>query len=128
MLEVHARLSRLFPGLITAIAPRHPERGEALARLSGGARRSMGAGPPDGGGIWIADTMGEMGLLYRTFRVVVMGKSFGGGKAEAGGQNPWEPACLGCAVAIGPDHGNFGSVVRALQAAGAIHVAAGRAG
>ena len=64
--EVHRGLAGAHPGLLTAIVPRHPERGAAIAAILGGApRRALGQDPGDG--IWIADTLGEVGLLYRLF-------------------------------------------------------------
>jgi 3-deoxy-D-manno-octulosonic-acid transferase len=113
--EVHRRLVGAHPELLTAIVPRHPERGAAIAAvLDGAPRRALGQDP--GEGIWIADTLGEVGLLYRLFPVVFMGKSFGGG----GGQNPLEPARLGCAVATGPATANFADAVAALREAGGL--------
>jgi 3-deoxy-D-manno-octulosonic-acid transferase len=113
--EVHRRLAGAHPDLLTAIVPRHPERGAAIAAcLDGAPRRALGQDPGDG--IWIADTLGEVGLLYRLFPIVFMGKSFGSG----GGQNPLEPARLGCAVATGPATANFADAVAALRAAGGL--------
>ena len=113
--DVHRGLAGAHPGLLTAIVPRHPERGAAIAAvLDGAPRRALGQDP--GGGVWIADTLGEVGLLYRLFPIVFMGKSFGSG----GGQNPLEPARLGCAVATGPATANFADAVTALRAAGGL--------
>jgi 3-deoxy-D-manno-octulosonic-acid transferase len=112
---VHAALAPAHPGLVTAIVPRHPERGAGIAAALGGApRRALGQDPAPG--LWIADTLGELGLLYRLFPVVFIGKSF----APGGGQNPLEPARLGCAVASGPAMENFTSAVESLRAVGAI--------
>lgn len=113
--EVHRTLAGSHLGLLTAIVPRHPERGAAIAAtLDGAPRRALGQDP--GEGLWIADTLGEVGLLYRLFPIVFMGKSFGSG----GGQNPLEPARLGCAVATGPATANFADAVAALRAAGGL--------
>jgi 3-deoxy-D-manno-octulosonic-acid transferase len=112
---VHARLAPTHPGLLTAIVPRHPERGAMIAaELDGAARRSAGQDP--GEGLWVADTLGELGLFYRLFPIVFMAKSFPPG----GGQNPLEPARLGCAVASGPATQNFADAVAVLSAAGAL--------
>ena len=118
VVQVHHRLAARHPGLLTAIVPRHPDRGAALAERFAAPRRALGQPPPFGGGLWIADTLGELGLLYRCFPIVLVGKGFPPG----GGQNPWEPARLGCAVATGPDTRNFADAVAALQQAGALHV------
>ena len=113
--SIHARLAPTHPGLVTMIAPRHPERGLALATMLGAPRRSAGQDPPDEG-VWLADTLGELGLLYRLAPIVFVGKSLAG----AGGQNPLEPARLGCAIAAGPAMANHGEAVAALEAAGAL--------
>jgi 3-deoxy-D-manno-octulosonic-acid transferase len=113
--EVHNRLAASHPGLVTAVVPRHPERGAAIsAQLGGAARRALGQDPAPG--LWIGDTLGEMGLFYRLFPIVFMGKSFPPG----GGQNPLEPARLGCAVASGPATQNFADPVAALRDAGGL--------
>jgi 3-deoxy-D-manno-octulosonic-acid transferase len=57
-------------------------------------------------------------LFYRLFPIVFMGKSFPPG----GGQNPLEPARLGCAIACGPAMANFTGAVASLAAAGGIAV------
>lgn len=118
--RVHRALAPRFPGLLTAIAPRHPERGgEIAATLRGlgcavarrGAAEAMG---PDTD-IYLADTMGELGLLYRLCPIAFVGKSL----SVAGGQNPLEPARLGCAVAFGPRMDNFAEVAERMCATGA---------
>ena len=113
---VHRRLLPSHPGLITAIAPRHPERGSALAAEFGARRRGAGEDPAPGA-LWIADRLGELGLLYRLFPVVFIGKSLGG---AGGGQNPLEPARLGCTLAAGPSMANQADATAALIAAGAL--------
>ena len=45
-------------------------------------------------GIYIADTLGELGLIYRLAPIVFMGGSL----ASHGGQNPIEAIRLGAAV------------------------------
>lgn len=116
--SVHRRLAAEFSGLVTIIAPRHPERGAeiaaALADL-GPKRRALGEDPPPGG-IWIADTLGELGLLYRLAPVAFIGKSLAG----RGGQNPLEPARLGAAIASGPHTENFAAAAARLEDASAL--------
>ena len=114
----HRTLAARHPGLLTAVVPRHPQRGPALAAMLAAPRRSLRQGPPEGG-VWVADTLGELGLMYRCFPTVFVGKSFAAGK-QGGGQNPWEPAQLGCAVACGPHMENFGEAVDRLSRAGAL--------
>jgi 3-deoxy-D-manno-octulosonic-acid transferase len=123
--EAQKRLSVMFPDALTLIAPRHPERGEAILRelealgLSC-ALRSRGGLPGPDTAVYICDTIGELGLFYRLAGVVFVGKSFAGG----GGQNPIEPARLACALLHGPMVGNFSDAYAALdEAGGALEIA-----
>jgi 3-deoxy-D-manno-octulosonic-acid transferase len=116
---VHRALLARHPGLLTIIVPRHPERGPVLATLAPDlpvARRAAGEGPPDTAGIWVADTLGELGLFASAAGIVFVGGSL----VPHGGQNPLEPARLGCAVAVGPHVQNFEEPVAVLEAAGAL--------
>lgn len=119
LFDVHRRLEARFPGLLTVIAPRHPDRGPALAAEAAGAGlkaslRSRGEPIADETQIYIGDTIGELGLFYRLSSVIFMGKSLAGG----GGQNPIEPAKLGSAILHGPSIGNFIDVFGALDSQG----------
>ena len=115
--DAHRIVAATFPNLLTIIAPRHPQRGPALASTLAAPRRAGGEGPPDGAGIWIADTVGEMGLWYRLAAVAFVGRSR---IAPGGGQNPLEPARLGCAIAAGPHMTNFTQAVAVLEQAGGL--------
>jgi 3-deoxy-D-manno-octulosonic-acid transferase len=117
--EAHRRVAQVFPDVLTLIAPRHPERGAAIAAELRGlgfacALRSRGERPERGVDIYICDTLGELGLFYRLAGVVLVGKSFVG----AGGQNPIEPAKLGCAILHGPRVANFADVYALLDEGG----------
>jgi 3-deoxy-D-manno-octulosonic-acid transferase len=116
--QVHDALRTRHPGLLTIIAPRHPERGAELAGALGAPSRQQGEAPP-GEGVWIADTLGELGLWYRLGQVAFIGRSL---IAPGGGQNPLEPARLGCAIATGPYFENFTDHVALLRGAGALEV------
>ncbi len=115
---VHEALRAENPGLLTIIVPRHPERGAELANALSAPRRHLGQPPPDEG-VWIADTLGELGLWYRLSHVVFVGRSL---IPPGGGQNPAEPARLGRAIAVGPYTGNFSSQVALLKQAGGLKV------
>ena len=112
----HRRLAQTHPGLLTIIVPRHPERGKSLAAEFGATLRSAGYGPP-AEGIWIADTVGELGLFYRLAPIAFVGRSL---VPPGGGQNPLEPARLGCAIAVGPHTNNFADHVGLLREAGGL--------
>ncbi len=119
LLDAHQRLVARHPGLLTIVAPRHPERGGEIAARAGAlpvARRAAGQDPP-ATGVWIADTLGELGLLYRLAPAALLGRSL---VPPGGGQNPLEAARLGCAVAVGPHTANFNEIVAALREAGAL--------
>jgi 3-deoxy-D-manno-octulosonic-acid transferase len=119
LLDVHRQLASYFPGLLTVIVPRHPNRGEAIAGMiaTSGlhvARRSHEDLPTATADIYVADTMGELGLFYRLAPIVFMGGSL----VEHGGQNPIEAIKLGAAIVHGPHVFNFTDVYDALDAAG----------
>jgi len=119
--EAHRMLARDHPGLVTIIAPRHPDRGQRIAGELGDVevtRRALGQPPPDEG-IWLADTLGEMGLWYRLTGLAFIGRSL---IAPGGGQNPLEAARLGCAVSVGPYTGNFREPVERLCTAGGLSI------
>jgi 3-deoxy-D-manno-octulosonic-acid transferase len=116
ILPAHDTLLTLFPGLLTIVAPRHPDRGADIAMLCGGRpniRRSHGGLPAQDTQVYIADTMGELGILYSlaTFAFV------GGSLIPHGGQNPLEPASMGCAVMAGPHTHNFSPAYAAIFSA-----------
>jgi 3-deoxy-D-manno-octulosonic-acid transferase len=116
--QVHDVLCTRHPRLLTIIAPRHPERGAELADALGAPSRQHGDAPPDAG-VWIADTLGELGLWYRLSQVAFIGRSL---IPPGGGQNPLEPARLGCAIATGPYVENFTDHVALLRGAGALEM------
>jgi 3-deoxy-D-manno-octulosonic-acid transferase len=115
---VHDALLPRHPGLLTIIAPRHPERGAELGEALHAPRRAAGQPPPDEG-IWIADTLGELGLWYRLSQAAFIGRSL---IPPGGGQNPLEPARLGRAIATGPHTTNFSTHVALLRDADALAV------
>ncbi|MBL8588380.1 MAG: 3-deoxy-D-manno-octulosonic acid transferase, partial [Methylobacteriaceae bacterium] len=117
-LGVHRALAARFPDLLTIVAPRHPERGEAVAaqaRAAGFRLSRRAAGEPVGPDVdvYLVDTIGDLGLVYRLASVAFLGKSLAGD----GGQNPIEAAKLGCAVLHGPHVANFAEDFAMLDAA-----------
>jgi 3-deoxy-D-manno-octulosonic-acid transferase len=93
---------------LTILVPRHPERADQIeAMLSERglkvARRSRGDAIGPDTDIFLGDTIGEMGLYLRLTELVFVGRSISG----EGGQNPLEPAMLGCAVLSGRNVQNF---------------------
>lgn len=120
VLDVHVGLAGDLPGLLTVIAPRHPERGDDVAALARQrrlplAQRSRGEGIGPDCAIYVADTLGELGLFYRLAQVALIGGSL----VPHGGQNPLEAARLGCPPLFGPHTANFDEITKALEAQGA---------
>ncbi len=117
---VHRHLRVDHPDLLTIIVPRHPERGAAIAQTlrRGGhsvALRSTSETITAATDIYLADTLGELGLFFRIANVVFMGKSL----VPLGGQNPIEPARLGCALIHGPHMANFEDMAARMREIGA---------
>jgi len=115
-MAVAAHRALAMPGLLTLIVPRHPERGRHIAIEAGpgAARRAAGDLPTADTQIYVADTLGELGLFYRVADVALVGGSL----VPHGGQNPLEPARLGCPILLGPHTHNFAEPVARLLAAG----------
>ncbi len=123
---VHRALKPDHPELLTVIVPRHPERGEAVAAELGAAGLTVAVRSRDepiepATDVYLADTLGELGLFYRVAEVAFVGGSL----APHGGHNPLEPARLGCAVIYGPHMFNFASFAEAFAKAGAATVVTG---
>jgi 3-deoxy-D-manno-octulosonic-acid transferase len=115
ILAAHARLVSEFPSLVTVIVPRHPPRGADIAVLCDAPRRAAG-GSPVPGKVYVADTLGELGLFFRAAPFAFIGNSLVG----FGGHNVVEPAMLERAVITGPHLENFTDAAAALHAAGAL--------
>jgi len=118
LLQVAEALRRLGSDALTVIVPRHPHRGAeiaAMARAHGFTveRRSTGALPSSATQVYVADTLGELGIFYRTTNFAFLGGSL----VPHGGQNPLEAARLRTAVLTGPHTQNFDDVFAAILTA-----------
>jgi 3-deoxy-D-manno-octulosonic-acid transferase len=119
IVSAHLGVKAHLPKLLTIIAPRHPQRGGEIEDLAEAndvavARRDAGQLPERDVELYVADTVGELGLFYRLSQVAFLGGSL----VPVGGHNPIEPAKLGCALLHGPDIGNFAEVFAAFDAGG----------
>ena len=120
MIEAHRQLSARRPTALMILAPRHVADGDqaetlARTRFANVARRSKGDALTSETQIYIADTIGEMGLWYRLAPVSFIGHSLG---ANLEGKNPFEAAALGSAILHGPAISYFQESYDALQTCG----------
>ncbi len=121
ILNFHTNIKRTFSSFLSIVVPRHPERGneiEALFVAAGlqVARRSRGDKITLKTDVYLADTIGEMGLLYRLAPIVFVGGSL----VPFGGQNMLEPMRLGRLVMVGPYTFNFREIVNQASSEGAL--------
>ena len=127
VLEVFGFLKDRPEHPLLVLAPRHPDRGEAvaaLARAQGLLTARRAAEEPLTGSVevYVADTLGELGLWFRLARAALVGGSL---VAGVGGHNPLEPARLGCPAISGTEVDNWRGVYADLEAARAVRRVSG---
>lgn len=111
---------------LLVIVPRHPDRGAWVADMADArgfatARRGAGGAVTTGIEVYVADTLGEMGLWLRLGRTALVGGSM---IAGVGGHNPLEPIRLGCPALTGPHVASWQGVYDELIEADAVRVVA----
>ena len=121
LLEAHARLLEAQPDALLIIVPRHPNRFEGVADLLARSgcrfvRRSAGSAVPAAAAVLLADTMGELLMLYAAADIAFVGGSL----VPIGGHNLLEPAALGLAVITGPSVFNGREIAALLGEAGGV--------
>lgn len=128
LLDAFEHESRQIPGLVLILAPRHPERFDAVAGLLERrnlpcARRSAWMKgkprPLEPGSVFLLDSIGELASVYALATVAFVGGSL----VSAGGHNPLEPAQFGVPIMMGPHTQNFRGVMEALMMDNAVAVA-----
>jgi len=116
--RAHEALRRNHAGVLTLLAPRHPDRGDEIEMLLAEkmglavARRSRGDLPGAATEVYLVDTLDELGLFYRVAEAAFVGGSL----VPHGGQNPLEAARLGAALVHGPAMFNFTEIAAELAA------------
>ena len=123
--EVHRSLAGAITGLCTMIVPRHPERGDDVAGILKAhglrvAQRSKGALPDGRTDVYVADTIGELGLFYAVSQVAFIGGSL----VQHGGQNPIEAVQHHAAVISGPHTHNFKEIYHELSRGNGVRIVA----
>lgn len=137
--EAHNIIALDYPDFLTIIVPRHPHRGENIIReletiYSPSSAKTVTSGtstvpnfqlrskspiPNRETNIYIADTLGELGLFYSLSKAAFIGGSL----IRHGGQNPIEAVKLGANIFTGPHIDNFGeSYFELFQRGGAIKI------
>ncbi len=121
MIATHTHVTATHPEALLIIAPRHIADGDAAEALAKAAfktvaRRSKGESITPETQVYIADTIGDMGLWYRLAPVSYIGHSL---TDDLEGKNPFEAAALGSAILHGPHVSYFSESYEALAAAGA---------
>lgn len=109
VLDAHKQLLARSPGALLILAPRHPARAQQISRLVAQAglshvSRSSGAIPGSDHPVWLADTLGEMGLWFALAPASLIAGSL---KPGIGGHNPVEASQAGSAVITGPHVPSF---------------------
>jgi 3-deoxy-D-manno-octulosonic-acid transferase len=121
--RTHQILKRELPDLLSIIIPRHPERRDAIVEdlkaydlgvMLRGEAHDLPSLDTD---IYIADTLGELGLFYRACPIAIIGRSFS--DDGGGGHNPIEAAQLHCATLHGPNVQNLQDIFDEMNRAGA---------
>lgn len=120
-LAAHQEMLQSNPDALLILVPRHPERAEEVRGMITGAglscaQRSQHEALTDATQVYLADTMGEMGLWYRLAPISFVGGSL----VPIGGHNPYEPIALGSSVISGPKVYNFEDVYTILDKAGGV--------
>ena len=125
--EEELLLQALPPDVVTILAPRHPERFDAVAAMLAERRVSFvrrsewlaSPSPLSAGTFFLLDSIGELASVYSLASVAYVG----GGMFVPGGHNPLEPAQFGVPAVMGPHYENFRGIVEKLRAANAVAVA-----
>lgn len=107
VLDVQRRLMSVYPDLLCILAPRHPDRSDAIAALAGEAclksiRRSSGMALSTDTQVYLVDSLGQMGTLHAVLAEGSRVAFLGGSLVPVGGHNPLEAAHAGLALLFGP--------------------------
>jgi len=111
------------PRAVMILAPRHPERFDAVAMLLQQMgipwhRRTLWAGEPLAGGVLLVDSIGELAALYGLADVAFVGGSL----VPRGGHNIIEPAQHGVAIVTGNHTENFRDIISRFQSQDAVRI------
>ncbi len=104
--QIYKRWKKLNREELLIIAPRHPERANAIIKklqCDNISIRSRDETITDKTDVFLLDTVGELKNYFKNAKLVIMGGSF----VPTGGHNILEPASFNCAIVTGPYMENF---------------------
>ncbi len=121
ILKAHIKLLKTHPNARLILVPRHPERFNSVASLIeqtglSYVRRSLGGECDAHTRVYLADTLGDLMLLYDAVDIAFVAGSF----KPIGGHNILEPALLGKAILVGPHMENFKDMLETFLNADAL--------
>ena len=116
ILKTHISLKKKYKKLLTIIIPRHIHRSKNIIEniLSHNLNYCLHSSKKKikkDIDIYLVDTYGETIKFYNICNNVFLGKSL----SVSGGQNPLEPARLGCNIFHGPKVENFSEIYKVLK-------------
>lgn len=128
LLSALKKIRRHLPELLMVLAPRHPERFEAVAQmiLNSGIefyRRTGWSGGRLGDGVFLLDSIGELASVYALATIALVGGSL----VPRGGHNILEPAWFGKAIVVGPHTANFREIIQIFSSANAVRISSEQA-
>ncbi len=123
VLAAFRQVSEKYPDCLLMLAPRHPERFDAVSELLASSGLSfLRRSQLDRGDatqrprVLLIDSLGELASLYPLSHAVFMGGSL----VEWGGHNVLEPAFAARPIVVGPHMQNFRAIAEAMLAAEAL--------
>lgn len=123
--KVHQKLKADFNDVLTIIAPRHPSRASKIITLASSknltiTQRSQNQSIENKTDIYLADTLGELGLFYKLCHITFIAGSL---IDNIGGHNPFEAAKLNCCIISGKFIANIKEGYQKLLTADACFIA-----
>ncbi|MDF2965161.1 MAG: waaA [Rickettsiaceae bacterium] len=118
--KTHLALKKIFPNLLTILAPRHPVRTSIIIDrmlvhpIKFVCRTNLESIKADTD-IYLANTLGEMNLFYSLASAIFIGGSFANG-----GHNPIEAANFNKPIIVGPNMSNFKEIAEEFLKNGAV--------
>jgi len=111
--NIYPQLKKQIPELLLMIVPRHPERFNQVKQIARKMQlktcmRSENQQCLPETDVYIADTMGELKLLYGVADICFVG----GSMVPVGGHNILEPAAMGVPIMFGPYMVNFKDIAK----------------